>query len=133
MKHLHLTHLYSGQCLSHHWVSIQPADDKLYPNDEGYRIHFGQLCIGEVRVVERRTLKVASITQTLAGMVTGYSRDRLLQDMASRNISTEDDATVFLFHFEYIHYYEGWIKAMMQSSLLNQAKNTNNKSFQLSL
>jgi hypothetical protein len=133
MKILHLDHLYSGQCLSHHWMMLLPGDSAQYPHDHGYRIVWRGIVLGECRVVERRTIKVASITNMLAGMITGYSKKHLIEDLKNRGLATHDDASLYLFQFEYIAYFEGMKKAISQAFELNQAKNTTNKSFQLSL
>jgi hypothetical protein len=133
MKILHLSHLYSGQCLSHHWLCALPADPANYPHDHGYRIVWKGIILGECRVVERKTLKVAAINPTLAGVITGYSAKHLLTDMADRGMSTAEDASFYLFHFEYTAYFEGFKKAISQAFEMNQCKNSHSKAFQLSL
>lgn len=127
---LNLTDLNQGHVLSHDWLHIAPVSPKIYPIDHGYRITWNSVYLGDCKVIERRVLKVANITDMLSYMICGYGRDVLLRKMEDAGISTEADATVYLILFQYIRYYEGIRKAMNQALEVNLSKNTNNKNFQ---
>lgn len=127
---LNLTDLNQGHVLSHNWLHLAPVSPKAYPNDHGYLIYYKSWCLGECKVMEKRILKVANITQMLAYMICGYSREHLLRKMEIEGLPTAEDATVYLIQFQYIKYYKGIRRAINQALETNMAKNTNNKNFQ---
>jgi hypothetical protein len=130
---LTLTDLNQGQSLTHTWMYIAPVKPNIYPIDHGYRIQWQSLYLGDCKVLERRVLKVGNISDMMAYQVCGYGLNVLLRKMRDAGISTEADATVYLFQFQYMHYYEGFKKALHQALEVNMAKNTNNKNFQYAI
>jgi hypothetical protein len=122
MKHITLNHLYSGQALAHSWMHITEADATKYPHDNGYMVFYQGKVIGEAVVRERRKIKVGTINDTLSMMITGYSKAHLITDLKDRNIPCEDDSLVYLFCFQWMHYFERFRSLHQEAFEINYIK-----------
>jgi hypothetical protein len=134
MKRLLLTHLYQGQCLSHYWMHITAANPTAYPHDHGYAVFYKDRLMGEVKVKERRTIKVSTITDMMACMICGYDKEYLIRELKSRGITCHEDSLVYLFQFKWTLYVSAFEKAIREAHDANLAKNTQNqRNFQYQL
>lgn len=116
MKRVHLDHLYSGQVLGPSFMWLAPMDAMEYPIDHGYEFYLNGKCLGECRVIERRTVKIGDITDSLSYMVCGRGHTFLQLDLAKRMGQLSDDTRVYVFCFQYIRFYQPYFKALAEHS-----------------
>jgi hypothetical protein len=130
MKRLHLDHLYNGQVLAPAFMYLAPMNAEEFPIDHGYEMYHQGKCLGECRVIERRSVKVGDITDSLSYMVCGRSHTFLQLDLAKRLGQITDETRVFVFCFQYIRVYQAYTKAAAEHQELMQLKNAAPLSYQ---
>jgi hypothetical protein len=124
MKRIHLSHLYGGQVLSPSFMHILPADASEYPYDHGYEFYHQGRCLGECRVIERRTVTMAKLSKSLSHAVMGCGTDATQMDLAARFGRVDADRVFYVFCFQYIRFYDGYWKALTEQreSLISKSK-----------
>ena len=124
MKRIHLNHLHGGQVLSPSFMHILPASENEYPLDHGYEFFYLGKCLGECRVIERRTVTMAKLSKSLSHAVMGCGPDATQLDLASRFGRVDADRVFYVFCFQYIHFYEAYWKALTEQreSVLAKSK-----------
>jgi hypothetical protein len=125
MKRLLLDHLYSGQVLAPTFMYLAPMNPEMYPIDHGYEIYYQGKCLGECRVIERRSVKIGDITDSLSHIACGRSHTFLQLDLAKRMGQIHDDTRVYVLCFQYIRVYQPFTKAAtehLDSMLLKNPK-----------
>lgn len=124
MKRIHLDHLYNGQVLAPTFMFLARQNSEEYPVDHGYELFYQGKCLGECRVIERRSVKIGDITDSLSYMVCGRNHTFLQLDLAKRLGQIHDDTRVFVFCFQWIRVYQAYSKAAAEQVEAMNFKNS---------
>lgn len=116
MKRIHLDHLYGGQVLSPAFMWLAPMDATEYPIDHGYEFYYHGKCLGECRVVERRSVRIGDISDSLSFVLIGAGHVALQLDLAKRMGQIHDDTRVYVFCLQYLRVYQPYFKALTEHS-----------------
>lgn len=130
MKRIHLNHLYGGQVLSPSFMHLLPMNEQDYPVDHGYEFFYLGKCLGECRVIERRTVTLDKLSKSLSHAVMSCGRDAIHMDLAARFGRVDSETVFYVFCFQYIRFYEGYWKALTEQreSLIAKSKPFTNQS-----